>query len=290
MDRVAQVGRGDRSASMDVVTLPMYELPEVAEATTALLQALSSELTRAGWPVQQSARRLGDHRDHIAHWLDPTTALSQSCGLPYLEDLDGRVAIVGTLQWRGVVDDRGYYRSKVVVAADHHARTLADLRGARPAVNNPQSLSGWCSLGAALATVTDDPSFVAPFVVTGSHVESLERLRSGLADVTAVDRATYRLLERHRPDALAGTRVLIDGPLIPATPLITRIETPIGLQEVRACVRRALDRPALADALALLGIDGLVPMHRADYRPVITLVEHAERVLPRSTRQIGKPT
>ena len=265
----------------NVVTLPMYDLPEVADATTALLDALANELTRAGWPTRPSTNKPGDHRDHIAHWLDPSTALSQSCGLPYVEELDGRVAIVGTLQWHGIVDDRGHYRSKVVVAADHRAGSLADLCGARPVVNGRESLSGWCSLGVALASVADDPSFVAPFVVAGSHIESLQRLRSGTADVTSVDPATYRLLERHRPDALVGTRVLTDGPRIPATPLITRIDTPIGLQEVRACVRRALDRPTLADALTLLGIDGLVAMDQADYLPVSTLVERAERVLPR---------
>ena len=265
----------------NVVTLPMYDLPEVAEATTALLEALAAELTTAGWPARPSTIPLCDHRDHVAHWLDPTTALSQACGLPYVEELDGQVAIVGTFRWRGIVDDRGRYRAKVVVAADHRARSLADLFGARPVVNGRESLSGWCSLGAALATVTDDPSVVAPFVVAGSHIESLQRLRSGTADVTAVDPATYRLLERHRPDALVGTRVLTDGPRIPATPLITRIDTPIGLQEVRACVRRALDRPTLADALARLGIDGIVAMDPADYRPVVTLVERAERVLPR---------
>ena len=58
-----------------LVTLPMYDLPEVGAATAALREALASFLTAAGWEAAAAATAFRDHDELEAHWLDERVAL-----------------------------------------------------------------------------------------------------------------------------------------------------------------------------------------------------------------------
>ena len=51
-------------------------------------------------------------------WTDPGLVLGQSCGLPLVRELAGRVAVVGALDYRLPGCPPGWYRSAVVVRAD----------------------------------------------------------------------------------------------------------------------------------------------------------------------------
>jgi ABC-type phosphate/phosphonate transport system substrate-binding protein len=206
---------------LNVVTLPMYDLPEVRSATSVLLERITENLSKAGWPTRPTFLDFADHAALVRHWRDPQTALSHSCGLPYIEALVGDVQVLGTFLWKGVSGIDGRYRSVLITRSDDD-RTIADLAGARPIINNPESLSGWCSLGVALHNAGYGGGDFPDAVVSGGHSRSVALVSRGEADVAAIDGATYRLLERHRPEAVAGVHVIGVGPDVPATPLITR--------------------------------------------------------------------
>jgi ABC-type phosphate/phosphonate transport system substrate-binding protein len=269
-------------SAQSFVTLPMYDLPEVRSATSELLATIADSLSSAGWPSQLMPADFENHAALVDHWRHPNLALSQSCGLPYVEELAEWVRIVGTFQWRGVSDERGWYRS-VVVVRDDGPRSIMDLKGATPVVNNSESLSGWCSLGAALSDagyVCDD---LHPYVVSGSHVGSLATVASGDGDfVAAIDGATFRLLERHRPKALANIRIVGVGPQIPATPLITCSVPVLAIDDIRRVVGDAIGGSALSAARDVLGIDRFLRMEHADYRSIDQLVQASEKMLPRT--------
>ena len=74
-------------------------------------------------------------------------------------------------------------------------------------------------------------------MATGAHAASMAAVAQGRADVCSVDCVTYDLLQRHDPEACAGLRIMVQGPLAPGLPLVTRGDRPAG--EI-AAMRRAL--------------------------------------------------
>ena len=274
-------GGGGPAGPVATVTLPMYDLPEVATATAAMAEAMAAAVTAAGWAAQAAPTAFATHAELEAHWLDRDVAVTHACGLPLREALAGRVEALGTFVWRGVSRPDGWYRSVVVVRAGLAAVDPAQLRGARPAVNHPQSLSGWASLGWALAEAGLAAGDLAPVVRTGGHVASLTALADGRADVASIDGATWALLSRLRPGLVAGVRVIGAGPWVPATPLVSPAGGPATPATLRAAVRRAVADPALAPALDALGIEAFVPLASRDYAVVDAVTATAERALPR---------
>lgn len=268
-----------------LVTLPMYDLVEVRSATRSVAATIAAAVSALGRPAVAADTDLATHAELETHWGalvgdggdgPGAVAVTQTCGLPLVETLAGRAEVLGTFVWRGVSRPDGWYRSVVVVRAD----AGDDLRGRTPAVNHPQSLSGWASLGWALAWRDLGPGDTAPAVVTGGHAASLAAVAEGRADVASIDAATFALIARARPTLAAAVRVVDHGPWVPATPLVTGPGSP-GLDELRAALATALAAPALAAVRDVLGIEAFVPLTTADYAGVPAIVAVAERALPR---------
>jgi ABC-type phosphate/phosphonate transport system substrate-binding protein len=178
-----------------------------------------------------------------------------------------------------VTDWCGRYRSAIVVRADEPAGALENLILPRPAINDQRSLSGWASLGAALASAGHVS--LPPALVTGAHTASLAAVVAGHADVAAIDAVTFALLQRHRPAAVRGVRVLSRGPIITATPIVTRLSPPIEVGALRSLVVTTLQDPGLAPALEALGITGFTPAPAKRFTHAVTLAALVETVLPR---------
>jgi len=265
------------------VSLPMYDFPEVAGSTARLVDALVEAYRAEGVEAAVESALPTSHHDLMARWSGPEMLISQSCGLPFVEDLVGFTHTVGTFCWSGVSDERGWYRTVIVVSPECDASGLDELEGARPAVSNTQSLSGWCSLGVAVAAVADRADFLRPAVLTGSHVGSLAALQSGSADVASIDPGTFQLLARHRPESVAGIRRIGEGPSVPATPLLVSRALAVPIERSRQIVATALNAAGLSDARADIGIDSFVVVPDEDYVSAIPpLVEVAQRVIPRA--------
>jgi ABC-type phosphate/phosphonate transport system substrate-binding protein len=263
------------------ISLPMYDFPEVLTSSTALLEALSVAFTALGEDAQPSFPESSEHEHLMTMWKDDDTLLSQSCGLPFVEELHDYVDVIATLKWTGISDDRGWYRTVIVVRESSDVATLSEAGGLQPVITNTQSLSGWCSLGVALSEVTTDPQFVQPYVESGGHAKSLQMLQDKKADLASIDPGTFQLLSRHRPTLTRGLRVIGLGPLVPATPLhVSKIRN-VSLDQAREAVLAVLSRPELAGARAEIGIDGVVPMSNEDYSVIAPLIERAHAVLPR---------
>lgn len=260
----------------------MYDFPEFAESTNALVARVVAEVSAVGEDVVASSPENAMHHGLIEHWESPTTFLSQSCGLPFVEQLHRYVDVIGTIRWTGISDARGWYRTVVVVRADHAARTVEQLAGARPVISNPQSLSGWCSLGWSLAQVTSDPGFVQPYRIAERHTGSLQMLQDDEADFASIDPATFSILSRHRPALTKDLRVIGHGPLVPATPLHVSKERTAALDDVRAAVTRAFADDSLAEVRRVIGIESFVGLENSDYDVLHELVAVAETVLPRT--------
>lgn len=265
------------------VSLPMYDFPQVRESTVRILDALVVALRDAGEAVQVVFPENTEHHNLVEHWESDDTYLSQSCGLPYVEHLHDFVDVIGTLGWAGVSDERGWYRTVIVAREVLGIEDIADVAGLRPAISNPYSLSGWCSLGWALAQVSDEEHFVEQYRIGGGHRGSLRLLQEHEADFASIDPGTFQLLARHEPELVEGLVLIGYGPPVPATPLhIAKRDRHVDIDRVREIVTGVFASPALAAARADIGIAGFVPLDNTAYLQAIPpLVAIAERRLPR---------
>jgi ABC-type phosphate/phosphonate transport system substrate-binding protein len=259
----------------------MYDFPEVHMSTMQIVEALATSLSEIGLDAHAEVPDASVHADLMHYWSSDATLLSQSCGLPFMEELHRFVNVVGTPLWTDVSDDRGRYRTVIVVPESLSIMSIDQVDGLRPVVNNTQSLSGWCSLGAAIANATNDSVVVTPFVQSGGHAKSLQMLQDNEADIASIDSVTFQLLSRHRPELVNNVRVIGYGPLVPATPIIVSKSSAVDTEEVYRVVSEVFGRSELQAALGNIGISGFVRLANSDYDGVMELVKIAEVVLPR---------
>ena len=261
----------------------MYDFPEVHSATLRLVESVVDALRKIGEDVEGVSPQNTDHSGLVTHWTSESTYLSQSCGLPFVEELQPYVDVIGTFKWARISDERGWYRTVIVTRPGLGARSLSELEGLQPVVSNTFSLSGWCSLGCALARVTDDPAFVKPYIQGGGHAGSLQALQEGRADFASIDPGTFQLLARHRSSLTTGVTVIDEGPLVPATPLqVSKNRSVSSLDQIRSVVAEALNASSNVDARDVIGIDSFVGIDNGAYlREIPALVNTALRLLPR---------
>lgn len=255
---------------MTLASLPMYDLPELRAATDAWWRGLARAFRREGIAdVPDSVDRRPAYKDV---WLNPDLLLSQTCGYPLTHALAGRVELVATPCYRAEGCEGPSYCSFVIVGADSSARAIEDLRGARCAVNSLDSQSGCNALRALVATVAKGGRFFGNLAISGGHRASVGLIASGQADVAAIDCVTHGLLARHRPQALAGTRVLCLTPSAPGLPYVTRAGADADLlRRLRSGLERAFDEPELGEARGALLLDGATVLPLAAYDRIAEL-------------------
>ena len=176
---------------MATASLPMYDFAELTDAHDALWAAVV-EAHGDGLPATLT------HADDVhALWHATDLAVSQACGWPLVDELDGRVRLIGAFSY-DVPDAIGpRYRSRIVTRPGP-----IEPAAAVAAVNSFASLSGWLSLVGAFPEV--EGSWPGDVTVTGAHVHSLAALQAGEADVAAIDGVTYAL--RRAPPAAVARR------------------------------------------------------------------------------------
>ncbi len=248
-----------------IASLGMYDMPFISVANDTIWASVAARIDGAPAHLDRS-RPLGEI------WRSPDLLLAQTCGLPLLVELGGVVQLVATPIYRFPGCDGPRYRSWIVVGANSPATTVADLRGHRAAINGWDSNSGMNLLRAAVAPLASSGPFFGSVTVTGGHLASLAAVATGEADAAAIDCVAYGLVARHRPDLVAGTRILASTPGSAGLPLVTAAATsPALVATLRTALRRMLTDPATEAARAALGWTELAELTEADYRPILSL-------------------
>lgn len=244
-----------------IVSLPIYDLPEVRPAMAALWAGIARHLRRAGTAGVPDALVFDRPAGEV--WADRALLLSQCCGADLVGSHAGMLVPVATPCYRAPGCSGARYASIVVVAEDSRATRIEDLRGRIAAINEPHSHSGMNALRALIAPISRGGRFFERIVPSGAHVASVAMVANGEADVAAIDGIVHGLLARHRPGALVGTRALGRTAIAPAPPFVTRAGADDDvLARLRAALRAALADPDLAaarDDLLLSGIEVLPP-------------------------------
>jgi ABC-type phosphate/phosphonate transport system substrate-binding protein len=161
------------------------------------------------------------------------------------------------------------YRSWLVVRAGDPGERLADFRGRTVAYNSTDSQSGYNGLRALIAPLAQDGKFFGAAIASGAHYQSLKLIRSGQADIAAIDSISMELLRRAQPQALEGLKIIGRTAAVPGLPLITAAGTPPEQVDILRAGARAMLDEAVSDRL-LIGDFSLVP--RSAYQ-IITVLE-----------------
>jgi len=259
---------------MRSASLPWYDLDEVRPAHDRLWSAVAKHLRAAGVPHVPGALNRA-HR-YETGWTEPRLLLSQACGYDTVLQAPPPVQLVSTPHFDFAGCDGPNYRSFVVVRERAAAQDLEGLRGSRCVINTETSHSGMNGLRALIAPLHEDGRFFASVAVSGAHETSVDMVRSGAADVAAVDCITHGLLRRHRPQALVGTRVIAQTAPAPAPPFVTAASTShTVVGALRAALGSAIEGLE-APGAAALGLRGLSHLSQADYEPIAALARQAD--------------
>jgi len=244
--------------------LPMYDIAPLHAAHDALWAGIRDRLAYAGIAAPD---RLMREVEIGAGWLWPVLLLSQTCGLPYVRRLRGKVRLVGAVDHRLEGISAGDYCSRIVVRkTDLQAgiSRIEDCRGRRCAFNSPDSQSGAGAMRHLVLPLLTGGRFFGSGLATGSHFASISAVAGGSADVAAIDAATWRLALLHLPRA-AELAVICSTEPTPGLPLITAADGPS--LALFAAINAALADLAQSQRDAI-GIHSVVPRSADDFATV----------------------
>jgi len=198
-----------------IAALGMYDRAETAPALDRLWSLIRDGLRAEGIAAPEGLTRGG--AAYASSWQSPDLLLGQTCGLPFRAGLHRHVALVGTPDHGVEGCPPGYYRSVLVARADDPRDSAAAFGGARLAINDAGSQSGWAAPQAHFAALGARPAAV---VVTGAHRASAQAVLNGEADLAAIDAVTWALIAAHDGWS-AGLKVVGQTEATPGLPLIT---------------------------------------------------------------------
>lgn len=240
-----------------IASLPMYDWPEVQAETDALWESLRDHLVSVDVDAPAT---LGRGIDPWTHWLNPSLALSQTCGLPFSARLAGRAVLVGAPDYNLPDCPKGTYRS-VVIARTVGAEVM-DLKGAKFAYNMRESQSGWAALDKALAI----ESHFGELVKSGAHRNSIISVAKGQADCAAIDAVSWAMAQRVEPAAAKVHVIAVTSPT-PGLPYITGQANEAKVKAIAEAVSLAI--AALPDAVrSALHLRGFKEWADEDYAPL----------------------
>ena len=133
--------------SEGVAGLSMYDWPEVQKHNDELWEMIVQSLKKRNIAAPQHLAR---EKDHYEIWLATDLLIGQTCGLNAIRELQGRVEVLGALDYGLEGCQPGQYRSVIVCRADDKAQIVEDFVNKTAAINSDDSYSGY---GALLATV-----------------------------------------------------------------------------------------------------------------------------------------
>lgn len=248
-------------AMTGAVSLPMYDWPEIREATDSLWAAVRRHLSERGIGAPDALDRNSDPEQV---WNEPALLLSQTCGYPYANMLADKVTLVGTPAHAVTGAAPGKYFSVFVSRKNQSPENLGELNQKRFAYNMTHSQSGFAAPVRMLAA-SGHASLPSP-LETGAHRASIRAVAEAQADWAAIDAVTWELAKRHDP-AANELAVFARTPETPALPLITGTRNAERVDTIADAVDAAI-RGLEKEVRDALLITGLMRFKPADYAPL----------------------
>ena len=196
-----------------IASLMMYARPELAAAHNRYWNLIRANLTELGI---KSPATLSQKKSENSVWTDPALVLSQTCGMPYKNDLHNIVTLVGTPDFIVEGCPPAYYRSAFVVRDDDKRTDFLSFKQATFAFNHQNSQSGY---NAAYWHLRRFDYWFDKQVQTHQHIVSAQAVAEHNADIACIDAVSWRLMTRY-DDFANCLRVLAWADPTPGLPYI----------------------------------------------------------------------
>ena len=229
-----------------IASLPMYDWPELRKHTDAFWSGFERHSK-----LSLVLDRKGQHSDS---WRQPELVFSQTCGYPFTHEFKGLLSYVATPHYVCAGCNGANYSSFIFA---REAAPLQNFIGKIPAINSLDSMSGMLALKLVFAPFVNGGELFDRKLITGGHLNSLQAVREGKADVCAIDAVCVALAEKYRPDVLEGLVEIGQSPMVPSLPYVTRAGNP---GQLRVALEKTFADPELEstrEALLLGGFSNL---------------------------------
>lgn len=231
-------------------SLPWYNFASTRPVLDAIWQETISRLAAKGYS------NIPATLDHQMSFRDlanfPKLTLGQCCGLDLFQQHACNVVPIAAPVISVLDTPPGTYFSYIV------ARQSTDLNSPLTvAVNNDYSHSGDTAIRAWLRANKRHNFSV---FMSGSHSQSVKALRSGHADVAAIDALSWQFIDTQ------GLSILGASDPAPAPPFIAGVDSEIPAAVLVAALNEAFVRHGHP-----LGITGVVPVSKHQYLPLAAM-------------------
>ncbi|MFC4272065.1 PhnD/SsuA/transferrin family substrate-binding protein [Sneathiella chungangensis] len=243
--------------------LPMYDWPELREATDQYWVSLRESLADYGFPAPKFLTR---PEDPLACWRHPDLLLAQTCGLPLVEKLAGEVAVVGTPAYN-IDCGAGSYFSVIVVHQESRIQDIADIDGAVFGYNDPLSQSGVAAFFFHLSNRGISHTALRKFTRVFSHRNAIRQLAERQIDIASIDAVTWEIARRHEK-ATEKLRVIGMTDPTPGLPLITARQHLRDVDRLHQAVVEAMASLSQSTRDDLL-LTGLAATNEQDYQIIL---------------------
>lgn len=167
------------------------------------------------------------------------------------------------------------YFANLIVHRDSSFRTFEELRGARWAINETSSYSGYHGVLAHLAKRGESIHYFSQVIGTGVHSRSVEWVAQGRADVASIDHTVYDYLATYQPHFIEQVRVIDRLALHTAPPWIIHPDLPMATrQQVRSVL---LQMPPQSHTTG--GVRQWVMIEDHHYDPLRDVHQHSSQLL-----------
>jgi phosphonate transport system substrate-binding protein len=167
------------------------------------------------------------------------------------------------------------YFSEVIVRRDHPARSLADLRGASFAFNEPTSHSGYALPRYVLASRGETNGFFSRAIESGAHERSIRMILDASVDAAAIDTTVLEQEVRSSPELgklIRSVETLGPSPIPPL--VISRSVPPTLRAAVQSSLLKIHQDPEGVGVLQRARMLRFVEVTDADYDPIRDMARH----------------
>lgn len=175
--------------------------------------------------------------------------------------------------------DRPVYYSDIVVGRDSPYNSFADLQGSCWVYNEPGSYSGYYAVCHQLVKLDESLDFFDKVLQSGAHLDSLQMVVDGRADVTAIDSTLLDHELARRPDLTHQLRVIETLGPSPIPPWVISLKLPKDLRwRLRQLLLDMHIDPGGKVALANSQLSRFVPATEVGYQMIRDVSQAARPV------------
>ena len=262
---------------MLTASFPMYNIPEIWSAQSAFWKGIANYLKREG--ILDVPTELSHGQPLASLLLDDNILLSQCCGYDVVRGYRETLIPIAAPVFDVSQCSGHEYSSLIIVAEDCPFHDVLEMGGCSVAVNGPESHSGMSALRHLVAPKNVDGTFFGSVIYSGGHVQSLELIQQGSAEIASIDSVTYALLEHYRPKAISGMRILGRTFFAPAPPYVTHIRRGNDVSfQVKNALLRAFADPSLESCRSDLFLKGISDLDANIYEKVLDFEVYAAKL------------